>query len=51
VAGGVRDSGMTGWQTSRGNGGLAVLRQKILQECRRLGGRQCAIRVEACSWD
>ena len=51
VAGGVNDRGMTGWQTSRANGGLAVLRQRILQECRRLGGRQCTIRVEACSWE
>jgi hypothetical protein len=51
VAGGTGDGGMTGWQTSRGNGGRAVLQQKILAECRRLGGRQCAIRAEVCSWD
>lgn len=51
VAAGSGGGGTTGWQTSRGNGGRAVLQQKILAECRRLGGRQCAIRAEACSWD
>lgn len=51
VAAGARGTGLTGWQTSRGNGGRPVLRQRVLAECRRQGGQQCAIKAEVCSWD